>query len=96
MAHSLWGELVAALTLPGASAPVAVAAGTPWWLAVELWMAWSLGYAAGVLAVHHVLAHRAGWTAAAWARLVLLVGAATASVFLALARPALAVSVTID
>jgi hypothetical protein len=72
-AHSMVGELVAALTLPGASAPVAVASGTPWQTGLQLWFAWSLGYAATVVAVHHVLARRRGPTRADVARIAVLV-----------------------
>ena len=63
-AHSLAGELIAAIALPGASAPVAVASGTSWQLAAWMWAAWSIGYAASVLGVHQVLSrHR---RAASW------------------------------
>jgi YwiC-like protein len=54
-AHSLWGELVAAIALPGAAAPVAAASGLPWQTAVALWLAWSIGYASSVVAVHEIL-----------------------------------------
>ncbi|MGE0867100.1 MAG: YwiC-like family protein [Kofleriaceae bacterium] len=59
-AHSLGGELVAAIALPGASATVLVASGASWTVAVALWCAWSLGYAATVIAVHRVLAAKRG------------------------------------
>jgi hypothetical protein len=55
-AHSWWGELVAAIALPGASAPVAVAGGASVTAALACWLAWSIGYGASVVAVHHVLA----------------------------------------
>lgn len=53
--HSVGGELLAAIALPGAAAPVAAAAGIAWQTAALLWVAWSLGYAASVFAVHEVL-----------------------------------------
>jgi hypothetical protein len=60
--HTLAGELVVAAVLSGVSVPVAIAAGTTSGRAVLIWCAWSAGYAATVIAVHHVLAghrHRA-------------------------------------
>jgi hypothetical protein len=54
--HSLAGELVAAIALPGAGVPVAVASGMAWQRAAIVWAAWSLGYAASVIAVHRVIA----------------------------------------
>jgi hypothetical protein len=62
--HSLGGELLAAIALPGASAPLAVASGTSSQTAGWLWAAWSVGYAASVLGVHRVLArnrHGRSW-----------------------------------
>lgn len=57
--HSLGGELLAAVALPGASAPIAVASGLPWQAAAALWGAWAAGYACSVVAVHRVIArHR--------------------------------------
>jgi hypothetical protein len=57
--HSLAGELVAAVALSGASAPVAVASGIAERAAIELWAAWAVGYACSVVAVHRVIArHR--------------------------------------
>ncbi len=53
--HSVYGELVAAVALPGAAAPVAVAVGASWPAAAVMWLAWSLGYAAAVIAVHEIL-----------------------------------------
>ena len=54
--HTIAGELVAAIALSGASAPVAVAAGTPWRSAAVMWGAWAIGYIATVLAVHGMIA----------------------------------------
>ncbi len=51
----MWGELVAAVALPGAAAPVAAASGLPWQITAALWVAWTLGYASSVVAVHEVL-----------------------------------------
>ena len=56
--HSLAGELVAAVALSGAGAPVAVAAGASIDAALAVWSVWALGYAASVVAVHQVLAHQ--------------------------------------
>ena len=57
--HTLAGELVAAVALTGISAPIAAAAGVPLATAFALWLAWSAGFAASVVAVHRVLArHR--------------------------------------
>jgi hypothetical protein len=59
--HSLAGELVAAIALPGAGAAVAVASGLPVMHAAMIWGAWTIGYACSVVAVHRVIArHRAG------------------------------------
>lgn len=67
--HSLAGEIVAAIALPGASVPVAVASGTSWQTAAWLWAAWSVGYVASVAGVHLVLSrHR---RAASWRDLCL-------------------------
>jgi hypothetical protein len=50
------GELVAAIALTGAAAPVAVAAGATTNHALGIWAAWAIGYALTVLAVHRVIA----------------------------------------
>lgn len=56
---TLSGELVAAVALCGAAAPVAVAGGMMIRDAIVMWCAWSLAYVATVVAVHHVIAcHR--------------------------------------
>jgi len=54
--HTIVGELIAALALTGASAPVLVAGGTAPGPAVAMWLAWALGFGATVLAVHRVIA----------------------------------------
>jgi hypothetical protein len=54
--HTLAGEIVAAIALTGASAPVLVASGLALSDAVELWAGWALGFAASVIAVHRVIA----------------------------------------
>ena len=57
--RSLAGELIATIGFPAAAAPVMVAAHQPLALALAVWLAWSLGLAATILAVHRVLArHR--------------------------------------
>ncbi|HEU4734570.1 MAG TPA: YwiC-like family protein [Kofleriaceae bacterium] len=55
--QSVIGETAAAIALAGASAPVAIAGGMSAGGALALWGAWSAGFAATVIAVHHVLAH---------------------------------------
>lgn len=64
-AHSLGGELVAAVALPGAGALVSVASGLPWPVAAALWAGWALGFAASVIAVHAVLGRKRGRASAA-------------------------------
>jgi hypothetical protein len=57
--HSLAGELVAAVALTGAAAPVAVAGGASLAAAFATWAAWTIGFGCSVIAVHRVLArHR--------------------------------------
>lgn len=57
--HSITGEVVAAVALPGLAAPIAVASGLPISHVVLVWAAWALGYVASVIAVHRVIAlHR--------------------------------------
>ncbi len=57
--HSVTGEVVAAIALPGAAAVVAAASGVAPCDAFALWATWSVGYAASVVAVHRVIArHR--------------------------------------
>jgi hypothetical protein len=57
--HSLGGELIAAIALPGAAAPIGVAVGLPPRIALAAWAAWAIGYACTVIAVHRVIArHR--------------------------------------
>ncbi len=54
--HTRIGEVVAAIALAGAAAPVAVASGVPKLDALVIWLAWSAGFATTVLAVHGILA----------------------------------------
>lgn len=54
--HSVAGELVAAIALTGASAPVLVAGGAARGAALATWLGWSLGFGATVVAVHRVIA----------------------------------------
>lgn len=91
--HSLWGELVAAIALPGASVPVAAASGIPLAASFELWFAWSLGFAASVVAVHDVIDNRRGRTRLAIGHAVALVAVAMAVVAVAFVRPLAAVSI---
>ena len=55
--HSLAGELAAAVALPGAAAPIAVASGLGWRPALVLWAGWAVGFGCSVAAVHRVIAH---------------------------------------
>lgn len=65
--HSLGGELLAAVALPGLSVPVGVASGISLDQALVLWTAWSVAYVASVLAVHQVLArHRRSARGSDW------------------------------
>lgn len=54
--HTLGGELIAAVALPGASAVVLVASGAPVDVAALQWLGWAIGFGATVIAVHRVLA----------------------------------------
>jgi hypothetical protein len=57
--HTCVGELIAAVALTGAAAPVLVAGGMAVPAALAIWLGWSLGFAATVLAVRRVIArHR--------------------------------------
>lgn len=57
--HSLAGEVLAAVALPGAGAIVAAASGASLFDAFAFWGAWAIGYASSVVAVHRVIArHR--------------------------------------
>lgn len=80
--HTMFGESLAAVALAGAAAPVAIAGGLAPRDAAVIWAAWSLGYAATVIAVHHVIArHKRPASAADLARAAALVllGAAIAA-----------------
>lgn len=62
--HSWQGELLAAISLPAASVPVATGSGLAWQDAALIAFGWSIGYACSVVAVHRVIArHR---RAATW------------------------------
>lgn len=62
--HTLLGELVAAIAVPGMALPVAVANGSTLGPALAVWAAWSIGFASTVIAVHRVIArHKARATA---------------------------------
>jgi hypothetical protein len=54
--HTCAGELVAAVALTGAAAPVLVAGCMAPAAALAIWLGWSLGFAATVLAVRRVIA----------------------------------------
>lgn len=95
--HTLAGELVAAFALTGASVPVLVASGAPLTTSLELWLAWGLGFAASVLAVHRVIARhkRAATRVDTWHAVGLLacaLAAASGARPLVLAAPLVALS----
>lgn len=71
------GELVAAIALTGAAAPVAVASGASLDAALGAWAAWAAGYAFTVVAVHRVLARRR--RRASWIDAVTIAGAVAAA-----------------
>jgi hypothetical protein len=54
--HTCAGELIAAVALTGAAAPVLVAGGMAPGAALAIWLGWSLGFATTVLAVRRVIA----------------------------------------
>jgi hypothetical protein len=101
--HSIGGELLAAVALPGLAVPVGVASGISLVGALVLWAAWSTAYVASVVAVHRVIArHRAKATAVdVWhtaAFLVVTVGAVAIARFsdvAAVALPVLALATLI-
>ena len=56
--HSLFGELVAALALPAAAIPVAVASGEAIGFALWTSAAWSIGFCCSVVVIQRVIARR--------------------------------------
>jgi len=89
--HTEVGECVAAVTLAGAGAPVALAGGMNLGDALVIWLGWSLAFAATVVVVHYMIARHLRARAPANARseiaVVLLCGIlAAASVVFPLAR----------
>ena len=54
--HTIAGELLAAIALPGASVPVLVAGRVALGIALAIWLAWSVGFGSTVVAVHRVIA----------------------------------------
>lgn len=89
--QTVLGESVAAITLAGAGAPVALAGGMRLGDALAIWLGWSLAYTATVVVVHRVLARHLRARAPADVRseltLVVLCGLlAAASVVLPLVR----------
>lgn len=95
--HSLGGEIVAAVALPGAATPVAIAAGADWRLAAMIWTAWSFGYACTVVGVHRVFARNR--RATSWIDFALagvLVAATSSFLLLARAHPSVVVAVPLS
>ena len=72
------GECVAAITLAGAGAPVAVAGGMDARDALVIWFGWSLAYATTVIAVHHVIARHRRASSAVPARAAIIVALVSA------------------
>lgn len=65
--HSVGGETLAAVALPGLAVPIASASGISLVDSLLLWTAWSAAYAASVMAVHRVIArHRQSATVVDW------------------------------
>lgn len=98
--HTLAGEIVAAIALTGASLPVLVASGASLVVALELWLAWALGFGASVIAVHRVIArHKRSATAIdtvlALALIALPLAAVTGWTPLVLSAPLVALSAAI-
>lgn len=58
--HTVAGEVIAALALTGASAPVAIAGGATLDQALVMWLAWAIGFGATVVSVHRVIARHKG------------------------------------
>ncbi|HEX7835944.1 MAG TPA: YwiC-like family protein [Kofleriaceae bacterium] len=54
--HTLLGEVIAAIALTGAGAPVLVASRAAPPRALAIWLGWAAGFAASVVAVHRVMA----------------------------------------
>lgn len=62
--QTLIGEMIATVALTGAAAPVAVASGAAPIAAIAAWSGWAVGFGAGVIAVHRVMArHKRAATA---------------------------------
>jgi hypothetical protein len=86
--HSVIGESVAAIALPAAAVPVAVASGLEVRAALLIWAAWSIGYVATVIAVHRVIArHRCARAAADVAAAAALIACALGCAALVAADP---------
>lgn len=91
--HSLAGELVAVVALAGAGMPVAIASGAALERAALLWLAWTLGFGASVIAVHHVIARRRGPTPHDRARVLAIIAFTLVTLWPAV-LPALPIAVT--
>lgn len=92
--HSVAGELVAAVVLPGAAAPIAVASGLGWHEATAIWCAWSVGYSCSVAAVHRVLVrHRHAASSLDRVLVIVLTAIAVGGVVLAPSLPIALVTV---
>jgi hypothetical protein len=88
VAHTVAGVLAAAAALAGASLPVAIAGGAPTVRALDAWAAWSLGFAATVVAVHAVItSHKRRARPALWIAVLGATGAAIAAACLVAAAP---------
>lgn len=96
--HTVPGEIVAAIALTGASAPVVVASGAALSLALHVWLGWAVGFGAMVIAVHRVIArHKRSASRLDHALAVALIGLlavalATRCAALAIAAPLVALA----
>ena len=90
--HTLYGELIAAVALTGASAIVRAAAGTAPSVVLAWWLGWATGFGATVIAVHRVIArHRRA--ASQIDRILTLCGLACSAALVATTRNSLVSSV---
>jgi hypothetical protein len=92
--HTPAGEVVAAISLSGASSPVIAAGGASFETVMLTWLAWAAGFSCTVAAVHRVLRRRSKVTGGRLADAVPAVGlAGTACVIAVAAEPLLVAAV---
>jgi len=96
--RTLAGEVVAAVALSGAAAPVAVAAGASLHHAMWVWAAWAIGYGFTVVAVHRVIErHRKAATVVDLIAVVVAIASACVLAFasMVIALPLVACSIVL-